>query len=62
MSSSLFFERTVCVECHRCGNLDIVQDKIIVIAMHRCTACGANGGKVQIESDDEARFSESDRV
>lgn len=37
----------VVIECGKCGNLDVVEDILIVIATHKCTQCGSGGGKVR---------------
>jgi predicted nucleic acid-binding Zn ribbon protein len=41
--------KTVAVECTRCGNIDRVTDALIVLALHKCSACQAAGGKVILE-------------
>lgn len=37
------------VECTRCGNVDRVEDSLIVLALRKCSACEAPGGKVILE-------------
>jgi hypothetical protein len=41
--------KTVAVECIRCGNIDRVEDSLIVLALHKCSACQAAGGKVLLD-------------
>jgi predicted nucleic-acid-binding Zn-ribbon protein len=43
--------KKVAVECPGCGNIDYVVDSILVLAAHKCTACGAPSGMVKVEED-----------
>jgi hypothetical protein len=43
--------KKVAVECGQCGNVDYVDDVLILIAFHKCTVCQATGGKVQLSGN-----------
>jgi hypothetical protein len=47
---SLPSRSTLPVKCLNCGNIDYVEDSLIVLALHRCTNCQATGGKVELSS------------
>jgi hypothetical protein len=41
--------KTVAVECTRCGNVDRVENSLIVLALHKCSACQTVCGKILFE-------------
>jgi hypothetical protein len=52
--------KTIAVECRKCGNVDQVEDSLIMLAMHDCTVCHAEGGRIKLEESSRRKQTDTD--